>query len=283
MLAAPALGLIAWLGAAGASLTMLLAAGPLALLDAHLWLAARTQPFSGPLLAGCIGMLHRPGTAALTATVAATAAVVYLAFILARNRSKLRNQTRLYSRTVERLGRHDARLGAIVVPYPKPVCFCLSEATPPIVISSGALQTLTTRELEAVLSHERAHLSRHHHALTSLALGLSRAVPLPLFRALPEQIELLLERQADERASKLCGRDQVASALSRMIDHGTMPGTALGATGGSMDTRMSYLLDPDNSPHLRAHTLVSWFLIAVVTAFGPVTVLTLACELSLAP
>lgn len=282
MLAAPTVGLIAWLGAAGVALGMMFAAGPLALLDAHLWLAARTKSFSGSFLAGCIGVLHRPGAAALTATLVATTLVVYVAFVLARNRAKRRNQTRLYSRTVERLGHHDARLGALVVPYAEPVCFCLYDGTPRTVISSGALQLLTARQVEAVLSHERAHLSGHHHALTSLSRGLARAVPLPLFRALPEQIELLLERSADEIASTQCGRGQVASALARMVDHG-VPGTALAATGGSLDTRMSYLLDPASSPRLRARTLVSWLLIAVVTAVGPVTLLTLACELSLAP
>ncbi|MEV6234722.1 M56 family metallopeptidase [Saccharopolyspora shandongensis] len=281
MVSAPTVGLVAWLGAAVAALGMMVAAGPLALLDARLWLAAHAKPFSG-FLAGCIGMLHRPGAAAFAASLLASAIVVYVFLVLVRTRSKRRSQARAYSRTLERLGRYDARLGALVVPYSKPVCFCLSGDAPLIVISSGALQTLTARQLDAVLSHERAHLNGRHHTLTAAAQGLSRALPLPLFRALPEQIELLVERLADERAGNRCGRDQVASALLRMMEH-TVPGTALAATGGSVQTRVSYLLDPAGCPRLRLQTLASWLVAAAVTALGPATILTLACGLSLAP
>lgn len=281
MVSAPTVGLVTWLGATVAALGMMVAAGPLALLDAHLWLATRTNPFS-EFLAGCIGVLHRPGAAALAATILASALVAYAGVTLARTRSKLHKQARAYSRTLDQLGRYDARLDALIVPYAKPVGFCLAGDTPQVVISSGALQNLNAHQLDAVLSHERAHLQGRHHALVAVAHGLARALPLPLFRALPEQIELLIERIADERASTQCGRGQVASALLRMTEH-PMPTAALGATGASVSTRVSYLLHPASCPRLRLQTVVSLVIAAAVTTLGPVAVLTLACGLSLAP
>lgn len=281
MISVPTFGLVTWLGATVAALGMMVAAGPLALLDAHLWLATRTNPFS-EFLAGCIGVLHRPGAAALAATVLASAVVSYVGVALIRTRSKLRKQARAYSRALDQLGRYDAQLGALVIPYAQPVCFCLSGDTPQVVISSGTLQSLTARQLDAVLSHERAHLQGRHHTLIALAHGLARALPLPLFRALPEQIELLVERLADERASTRCGRDQVAAALLRMTEPSAPP-LALGATGASVSTRVSYLLHPTSCPRLRPQTVLSLLVAGAITTVGPVAFLTLACILSLAP
>lgn len=277
---APRVGLVAWLGAALAALGMLVAAGPLAFLDTHLRVAVRAPLVNESFLAGCIGMLHRPGVPALAATLLATAAVVHVVLVLTRRGSHTRQRARSVQLAFERLGKHDPALGAVVVPYGDPVCFCLAGANPRIVISSGALAVLDESQVEAVLSHERAHLAGRHHVLTTVATGLARALPLPLFRDLPGQVELLVERAADERASRRCGRQEVASALQRMV-HRAVPG-ALAATGGSLAIRMTYLTAPC-APTLKLRAVVALSAIATVTALGPVVTLMLACELTWVP
>lgn len=134
-----------------------------------------------------------------------------------------------------------------------------------------------------MLAHERAHLAGHHHALLTLARGLANALPIvPLFRALPQQVELLVERLADERAGTRCGRGTVARALLRMVDH-AVPGAALGATGGDLTTRMTYLLHPAAITGPGRPALLLSPAIALAIALAPTAVLTLACVLGWAP
>ncbi|WP_338600570.1 M56 family metallopeptidase [Saccharopolyspora sp. SCSIO 74807] len=283
LLASPRLGLVAWFGAAGAVLTMLAVAGPVTLV------APRVDVFSvqpqglTSFLAGCVGLLHRPGLISLGSAVLATGLTGYTCVVLAAHVHRTRQASHDHRAELAEVGRVDPGSGTILVPYARPVCYCLAGSPSRIVLSTGARDTLSARELDAMLAHERAHLAGHHHALLTLARGLARALPVvPLFRALPQQVELLVERLADERAGTRCGRGTVARALLRMVDH-AVPGAALGATGGDLTTRMTYLLHPAPVTRTGRPVLLLSPAIAVAIALGPTAVLTLACVLSWAP
>lgn len=281
LLASPRLGLLAWFGAAGAVLAMLVIAGPVTLLNVPAETLS-TQPQSVmSFLAGCVGLLHRPGMLALGSAVLATGLTAHTCLLLAAHTHRTRQASHQHREELAEVGRIDPTTGTILVPYSRPVCYCLAGAPSRIVISTGAKEALSAGELDAMLAHERAHLAGHHHALLTLARGLARALPVvPLFRALPQQVELLLERLADERAGTRCGRGTVARALLRMVDH-AVPDAALGATGGDITTRMTYLLHPAARPGRPALLLSP--AIALAIALAPTAVLTLACLLSWAP
>ncbi|QGK70264.1 M48 family metalloprotease [Allosaccharopolyspora coralli] len=283
LLASPRLGLAAWFGAAGAVLTMLAVAGPVTLLDPRLE-SLSVQPEGLPaFLAGCVGLLHRPGMISLGSAILATGLAAYICAVLAAHAHRARRASHDHRDELADVGFVDSRTGTILVPYAHPVCYCLAGSPSRIVLSTGARDALGARELHAMLAHERAHLAGHHHALLILARGLATALPIvPLFRAMPKQVELLVERLADERAGTRCGRDTVARALLRMVNH-AMPGTALGATGGDLTTRMTYLLHPAEAARPGRPALLLSPAIALALALGPTVVLTLACVLSWAP
>ncbi|GAB3677724.1 hypothetical protein [Saccharopolyspora tripterygii] len=71
-------------------------------------------------------------------------------------------------------------------------------------------------------------------------------------------------------------------ALVRMVTH-RLPGPALGATGGNLTTRMTYLLHPATAAHIGPSAMVLSPAVALAIALGPTALLTLACQLSWAP
>ena len=283
LLAAPRLGLAAWFGAAGAFLVMLVLAGPITLLDPRVEAAPLVASDVRSFVAGCVGLLHRPGVSSLITALMSTGATAYVAFVLTRHALRSRRDSKAHRADLRALGTPDPHTGVIVVEHARPLCYCLAGRPRHIVLSTAARDTLSDAQLDAVLAHERAHMTGHHHALQMLARGLATALPfLPLFRALPEQVELLIERLADERAGTSCGRSTVARALVRMATH-TLPGPALGATGGNLATRMTYLLHPATAAHIGPSAIVLSPAVALAIALGPTALLTLACQLSWAP
>ncbi len=71
---------------------------------------------------------------------------------------------------------------AVVLDDPRPAAYCVPGRPAGIVLTSAALAVLDPAQLDAVLSHERAHLASRHHWLVTLTSGLvaaTPAVPLP--------------------------------------------------------------------------------------------------------
>jgi Zn-dependent protease with chaperone function len=71
--------------------------------------------------------------------------------------------------------------GVRVIDDEHPAVYCLPGRRR-IVLSTGAVCCLYGRHLEAVLAHERAHLSGRHHLLLTFASALRDAFPRPGFR-----------------------------------------------------------------------------------------------------
>jgi Zn-dependent protease with chaperone function len=161
---------------------------------------------------------------------------------------------------VDMVGRHAPDLQATVVDHARPAAYCLPGRRSRIVVSQGALECLTGPELGAVLEHERAHVTgRHHLVLAAVqAFGTLFAV-LPLARHLREQVPLLLEMAADDRALRRYPHGVLASAIVEMAAAQAAPRGALSAAGAAALPRVRRMLSPGtrSRPALRAALAVS--------------------------
>lgn len=101
-----------------------------------------------------------------------------------------------------------------VVEDARPDAWWLPGSPPQLVITTGALQRLKGRQLDAVLAHERGHARARHdwllHGAAALATGFPR---VPVFTAFHQQVHRLVELAADDVASRRVGRRTTALAL----------------------------------------------------------------------
>ncbi|HUC23730.1 MAG TPA: M56 family metallopeptidase [Streptosporangiaceae bacterium] len=83
-----------------------------------------------------------------------------------------------------------------------------------IVITSGMMDALSESEREALLAHERAHVSACHYVFTALVR--LAAAANPLLRPLAAAVNYSVERWADERAASVTGsRPLVAHTVAK--------------------------------------------------------------------
>ena len=144
----------------------------------------------------------------------------------------------------------------LLLPDRAPVAFALPRRHGGIVISRGLLDSLASRELSAVLAHEQAHLSQHHHSVLAVLDAIAGPLRMiPLFDAVVTAVPHLLEIAADDVSRHRSGTPALASALLRLAEAGaaapsaspsTAPGALLHATGpvGSGPDRIGHLVSP---------------------------------------
>ncbi|MEU8560551.1 M56 family metallopeptidase [Streptomyces cyaneofuscatus] len=150
---------------------------------------------------------------------------------------------------LDKVGRRSADLDATMVEHAVPAAYCLPGYRPRIVLSTGAVDLLSGAELRAVVEHERAHVLGRHHLVLSLTHALSWAFPrLPLARQIREQVPLLLEMVADDRALRRFPRTTLATAMFAMAS-GEAPHGALAAGGKTVLVRLRRVLGPARATH----------------------------------
>lgn len=177
-------------------------------------------------------------------------------------------------RARRRRARHDDVLAMVARPGPAgvrliddehPAVYCLP-GRGPIVMTTGALRCLDDRQLEAVLAHERAHLSGRHHLVLMFASALREAFPQAGFFAVAaRQIGELIEVAADDAAIRREHRFTLAGALLAVATTG-FPAGALGAGGTAAAQRVRRLIDPPRRPSPARRALTSATLTAVSIA-----------------
>ncbi|GAA1072740.1 M56 family metallopeptidase [Nocardiopsis metallicus] len=139
-----------------------------------------------------------------------------------------------------------------VLPTSETAAYCLPGRQFGIVVTQGALDSLTPAELSAVLAHERAHLSGRHHILVGWARLLDNAFPaVPLLRAAASELPELVEWAADDQAARETGPHVLAHALGVMAraqsrTQGAEP--ALAAAGACPVRRVRRQLQPAAPP-----------------------------------
>jgi Zn-dependent protease with chaperone function len=187
------------------------------------------------------------------------------------------------ARARRRRARHDDVLAMVARPGPAgvrliddehPAVYCLP-GRGRIVMTTGALRRLDGRQLEAVLAHERAHLSGRHHLVLTFASALKDAFPAVAFFAIAaRQIAELIEVAADDAAIRREHRLTLAGALLAVATAG-VPAGALGAGGTAAAERIRRLIDPPGkpSPARRALTSAALGTVSIVALAAPVLAL----------
>jgi len=159
-----------------------------------------------------------------------------------RQRRRLRTMIRV-------AGRRMPVLDATVVPLSHPAAYVVPGIRADVVITSGAVDRLTTEELHAVMAHEHAHATGRHYWLLRPVRLLYRAFPqVPLFAQAIVQVQRLVELRADDVAVQVSPRLTLARALVAMAQGRATPAgaptTVLAADGGDAMERLDRLLHP---------------------------------------
>ncbi|MDJ1131019.1 M56 family metallopeptidase [Streptomyces iconiensis] len=184
--------------------------------------------------------------------VTGTTAIAVLAAVVAAGGVTVHRHRRVRTRAHAALAGlpHDPGSDLAVLPDPEPYAYALpgtSRSPGRIVASTGMLSALDRDEREALLAHERAHLtSRHHRYLLVTRLA---GCANPLLRPLREAVAYHAERWADEDAADAVGdRKVTARAVARaalLAPKGvSAPGIAAFAAAGPVPRRVAALLEP---------------------------------------
>ncbi|WP_067432200.1 M56 family metallopeptidase, partial [Nocardioides jensenii] len=117
----------------------------------------------------------------------------------------LRALRRRHRRQLDLLS-YDGR-GASVLEHDVPVAYCVPGMQGSrVVVSAGAIERLSSVEVEAVLAHERAHLRARHDLVLEAFSVLHRAFPRWVSsEAALVEVQLLAEVLADRAAARVAG------------------------------------------------------------------------------
>ncbi|MFI7575124.1 M48 family metalloprotease [Micromonospora sp. NPDC049497] len=143
--------------------------------------------------------------------------------------------------------------GALVLDHPSAAAYCLPGVKPRVVVSAGTLDLLDRAELDAVLTHERAHAQERHDLVLLPFTALCRALPwFRWVREAHERVALLVEMRADDKAREVHAEAPLAGALRRFAAAGNRitPAGALGMGDRDLDVRVQRLLVADRPPRL---------------------------------
>ncbi|MDA0634064.1 M56 family metallopeptidase [Nonomuraea sp. MCN248] len=145
--------------------------------------------------------------------------------------------------------------GVRVLDHPGAAAYCVPGLRSQVVVSEGALRLWSRDELAAVLAHEAAHVRERHDLVLLPFAALRRALPWSkVVCEAQEQVELLIEMAADDRARRYCSPRRLATALLRFGTAGAMPAPSgmLGLHASNVMARVDRLIKP--APELPRRT-----------------------------
>ncbi|MGK2904487.1 MAG: M56 family metallopeptidase [Mycobacterium sp.] len=187
---------------------------------------------------------------ALTLMVGArlVVAVLQVAVATRRRRAHHRMVVDLVGMSCDRLPTPARRpSGLRVLGVAQPMAYCLPGVRSRVVVSEGALITLSESEIAAILSHERAHLRARHDLVLEMFTAVHAAFPrfVRSGNAL-DAVRLLIELLADDAAVRVAGPTPLARALVACAS-GRTPSGALAAGGPTTVVRVQRLGGKSNS------------------------------------
>jgi Zn-dependent protease with chaperone function len=161
---------------------------------------------------------------------------------------------------------------ACVLAGDAPLVYCLPGPQRRIVLTTGALRQLNWAELDAVLSHERAHLRQRHHLVLIWTAALRQAFPWSrLARIANQETTRLIELLADDAAVRTNDRLDLAAALLHLSGSGAAPRFALGAADSNAAQRVRRLIDPPRRVSRTRRT--SMYILAAMMLLLPILTL----------
>lgn len=187
---------------------------------------------------------------ALTLMVGArlVVAVLQVAVATRRRRAHHRMVVDLVGMSCDRLPTPARRpSGLRVLGVAQPMAYCLPGVRSRVVVSEGALITLSESEIAAILSHEDAHLRARHDLVLEMFTAVHAAFPrfVRSGNAL-DAVRLLIELLADDAAVRVAGPTPLARALVACAS-GRTPSGALAAGGPTTVVRVQRLGGKSNS------------------------------------
>jgi Zn-dependent protease with chaperone function len=151
-----------------------------------------------------------------------------------------------------------------VLDVSQPLAYCLPGVRSRVVVTEGALNTLTNAEVAAILTHERAHLRARHDLVLEAFTAVHAAFPrLVRSSSALNSVRLLVELLADDAAVRAAGRAPLARALVACAS-GRAPSGALAAGGPSTVVRVRRLSGRGNSLALSAAAYLAAAAVLVV-------------------
>ncbi len=204
-------------------------------------------------------------TACVIVLTIAVAGTFVGATAVAKSARTMRRESARHLAQLRVAARFDSDLNTFVVASDDLAAYSIAGSTPSVVVTEGVVNTLSERELAAVVAHEAEHLRDRHALKLATASGLRRVFGyVPLFRTGHQELGQLLEMVADDSAARTSGRRNVASAVLRMAE-ARSPDFAMSASAGNVSARVRRLLHPE--PRLgRLRTVMGVaFLAAVVS------------------
>lgn len=189
---------------------------------------------------------------ALTLLVGArlSIAVVQVAIATRQRRARHRMVVDLVATTHSAAVAHTH--GLRILQVAQPLAYCLPGMRSRVVLSAGALTSLTGTELNAVLRHERAHLRARHDLVLEAFTAVHTAFPRFVRSASAlGAVRLLIELLADDVAVRAAGAAPLARALVTCAAART-PAGALAAGGTTTVLRVQRLSGRGNSRMLAA-------------------------------
>ncbi|AWK76830.1 hypothetical protein CBI38_36110 (plasmid) [Rhodococcus oxybenzonivorans] len=272
---APRLGVTAWVAAIASVVLSWTAAAVFLLFElVRTW----NQPgwsvigscFSGlrDLVTGQAGMAVQVGL--LVLSVLAVLAVSVVVWRLGRRVLRMRSRTHGHAQMARIIGRRVAGLDALIVEAPERAAYCVAGRPHAIVVTSAAMEALDGPQLEAVLAHERAHLTGRHHQLLAVLRALAASLPrVALFTIGAAEVARLLEMCADDDAVRAHGSRSLLEGLIALSGAGPIPGGALAATSIAVLDRAGRLASPPRPGEL-ARMRIFITAVIVLIAVGPV-------------
>src|ERR671911_1198399 len=161
----------------------------------------------------------------------------------------------------------------VVLPTDAVVAYATPGSPAQVVVSRGLTKALGSDELDAVISHELAHLrNRHHRDLVLAGVVDATSGWIPGLRASTAALRLSIERSADEEAAERPGaREATRRALLKTTETMLSPVPAFTAAF-TLLARLDALATPPAHPSLRQRIVAFAPLagLAVVAAVGQI-------------
>lgn len=243
------LGVVVWLTAILGALGGWIAALVLVIADVIVNLA-NESPLTFCLeeigFTGGIGVTGR--AASITAAVLACAGVLVTAIAswrVSRGIRRLRLLSHAHARAARAVGASTDQPDVVIVDSGQPSAYCVAGRPQTIVVTTAALQRLDEPQLDAVLAHERAHLTGRHQQILMFLRSLARGIPrLPLFGAGADAVAGLLEMCADDAAVRRHGSHPLLCGMVTLVAGPSQPAGALGAADVAVLARAARLVSP---------------------------------------
>ncbi len=157
-----------------------------------------------------------------------------------------------------------SRGGLRILDIAEPLAYCLPGVRSRVVLSEGALNTLSNNEIVAILTHEHAHLRARHDLVLEMFTAVHAAFPRFVRSANAlTAVRLLIELLADDAAVRTTGPAPLARALVACASART-PRGALAAGGPTTVLRVRRLGGRPNSLMLAAGAYVAAVAVLVI-------------------